>query len=101
MVIHEEDQEFQALLKAFEDNGFNSYIEFSEFAFDPKADYAGGGGYGDVFRAKWEGVEVAIKKFGKRYLTTKKALKDLIKEIEVINQLRHPNVIQYLGVSLE
>lgn len=42
-----------------------------------------------------------MKKFGKRYLATKKALKDFIKEIEVLNQLRHPNVVQYLGVSYE
>jgi hypothetical protein len=84
-VINEEDVEFQGLSQAFEDSGFNCYIDFKDFVFDPKVDYAGSGGYGDVFRCKWEGVEVAIKKFGKRQPTTKKALKDLIKEIEVIN----------------
>lgn len=66
-----------------------------------KADFVGGGGYGDVFKGTWEGAPVAIKKFGKRYLATKKALKDFIKEIEVVNQLRHPNIVQYIGVSIE
>jgi serine/threonine protein kinase len=53
----------------------------------------GGGGYGDVFKGTWEGVPVAIKKFGKRYLATKKALKDFVKEIEVLSQLRHPHIV--------
>ena len=70
---------------AFEANGFNSLIDFSELKFDSKQDFVGGGGYGDVFKGTWEGATVAIKKFGKRYLATKKALKDFIKEIEVVN----------------
>jgi len=60
----------------------------------------GGGGYGDVFKAKWSGTTVAVKRFGKRYLT-KKAMKDFIKEIEILNQLRHPNIILYMGLSIE
>lgn len=43
---------------------------------------------------------MAVKKFGKRYLT-KKAVKDFIKEIEVVNQLRHPNIVLYMGVTLD
>jgi hypothetical protein len=37
-----------------------------------------------VYLGKWLGTKVAIKRFGKRYLT-KKAVKDFIKEIEVVN----------------
>lgn len=81
------------LLVAFEQSGFSSFIDFSELKFDLKADFVGGGGYGDVFKGTWEGALVAVKKFGKRYLATKKALKDFIKEIEVLNQLRHPNIV--------
>ena len=46
------------------------------------------------------GTKVAVKKFGKRYMT-RKALKDFIKEIEMLNQLRHPNIVLYMGVSLD
>jgi serine/threonine protein kinase len=53
-----------------------------------------------VFRGVWEGAPVAIKRFGKRALG-RKAIKDFIKEIEVVNQLRHPNIVQYLGVSID
>ena len=73
------------MLAAFDSSGFSSYIQFSELTFDIKADFVGGGGYGDVYKGTWEGAPVAIKKFGKRYLATKKALKDFIKEIEVVN----------------
>ncbi len=43
---------------------------------------------------------MAVKRFGKRYLT-KKAVKDFIKEIEVVNQLRHPNIVLYMGVTID
>lgn len=68
--------------------------------FDHKQDYIGGGGYGDVYKAKWLGTRVAVKRFGKRYLS-RKALKDFIKEIEMLNQLSHPNIVLYMGVSMD
>jgi serine/threonine protein kinase len=71
-------------VKSFKANGFNFYINVEELQFDIKNDIIGQGGYGDVFVGKWLGTKVAIKKFGKRYLT-RKAVKDFIKEIEVVN----------------
>ena len=87
-------------MKSFKANGFNFFIEFDELQFEPKDDFIGGGGYGDVYLGKWLGTQVAIKRFGKRYLT-KKAVKDFIKEIEVANQLRHPNIVLYMGVTCD
>ena len=72
------------LIKSFKACGFNFFIEFPEISFDTKNDFIGGGGYGDVYMGKWLGTKVAVKRFGKRYLT-KKAVKDFIKEIEVVN----------------
>lgn len=72
------------LVKSFKASGFNFFINFDELTFDAKTDFIGGGGYGDVFQGRWLGTRVAVKKFGKRYLT-KKAVKDFIKEIEVVN----------------
>jgi serine/threonine protein kinase len=41
--------------------------------YNPKYDKIGSGGYGEVFRSKWLGLDVAVKKFGKKYVN-KKAL---------------------------
>ena len=89
-----------ALYKSLKSGGFNFLIDFKELEFDPNVDYIDGGGYGTVYSGKWLGVKVAIKKFGKKYLE-KKAIKDFIKEIEVVHCLRHPNIILYMGVSFD
>ena len=65
-----------------------------------KKDFVGGGGYGQVYHGKWLGVKVAIKRFSK-ITHNKKALRDFIKEIEVVHSLRHPNIILYMGVSFD
>ena len=88
------------LIISLKENGFDFFINYKELLIDQKSDFIGRGGYGDVYKAKWMGTKVAVKRFGKRYLT-KKALKDFIKEIEMLHQLRHPNVVLYMGVSLD
>ena len=88
------------LITALGENGFDFFIDFKELVIDPNSDLIGRGGYGDVFKARWLGTKVAVKKFGKRYMT-RKALKDFIKEIEMLNQLRHPNIVLYMGVSID
>ncbi len=72
------------MIEALTQNGFNFFVEFKELVIDPRNDLIGRGGYGDVFKARWNGTKVAVKKFGRRYLT-RKALKDFIKEIEMLN----------------
>ena len=72
------------LIASLKENGFDFFIDYRELQIDQKADFIGRGGYGDVYKAKWMGTLVAVKKFGKRYMT-KKALKDFIKEIEMLN----------------
>ena len=51
---------------------------------DQKSDIIGRGGYGDVYKARWMGTKVAVKKFSKRYMN-RKELKNFIKEIEMLN----------------
>jgi hypothetical protein len=88
------------LVTSLKQSGFNFILDYKELFFDPKSDLVGGGGYGDVYVGKWLGLRVAIKKFGKRYIN-KKAVKDFIKEIEVVHGLRHPHIILYMGVSFD
>ena len=85
------------LIISLKENGFDFFINYKELIIDQKSDFIGRGGYGDVYKAKWMGTKVAVKRFGKRYLT-KKALKDFIKEIEMLHQLRHPNVVMFFGI---
>ena len=82
------------------ENGFNFFIEYKEIYFEPKNDILGSGGYGDVYKAKWLGTQIALKRFRKRTMS-KSALKDFVKEIEMLNQLRHPNIVLYMGVSID
>lgn len=61
----------------------------------------GEGGYGDVYSGKWLGQDVAIKHFGKSYTKFhKKRFTDFIKEVVVISNLRHPNILLYMGVCI-
>jgi len=48
----------------------------------------------------WNGKYVAIKKFNlKEKKTSKYALNKFIKEINIISNLRHPNIVLYMGAS--
>ena len=82
-------------------SGFSYSIDFIELQFNELHDHIGKGGYGDVFVGRWLGITVAIKKFGEKYISNKKAVREFISEIEVLHGLRHPNIVLYLGVSFD
>jgi hypothetical protein len=63
---YNKEDDIPDILQAFEMNGFNKFIPFSELKFDLKTDFLASGGYGDVFRGVWEGAQIAIKRFSKR-----------------------------------
>ena len=42
---------YKFLMKVFQDNGFQFYIDYTDLIFDFKTDFGGGGGYGEVFKA--------------------------------------------------
>eukprot|EP01016_Furgasonia_blochmanni_P008959 TRINITY_DN13705_c0_g1_i4.p1 TRINITY_DN13705_c0_g1~~TRINITY_DN13705_c0_g1_i4.p1 ORF type:complete len:306 (-),score=44.42 TRINITY_DN13705_c0_g1_i4:372-1289(-) len=73
-------------------------IDFKELEFEKKI---GEGGYGEVYLGVWLGQEVAIKQYGKktRARHTKKTL-DFMKEVNVLSNLRHPNIVLYMGVCV-
>mmetsp|Transcript_9364 Transcript_9364/g.14215 ORF Transcript_9364/g.14215 Transcript_9364/m.14215 type:complete len:236 (+) Transcript_9364:2810-3517(+) len=93
------DEDFFGYLEEkFNDNGFSFYIEREELKFNEKTDFLGVGGYGEVFKGTWMGMPVAIKLFNRR-CHSKKNIFDFIKEIEIVNQMRHPNIIFYMGLT--
>jgi len=59
----------------------------------------GKGVFGEVRLGKWNGTEVAVK-FPSRDASTDSKY-DLKKEIEIMRELHHPNVVQFLGYSVE
>ena len=89
------------IMKTFREAGIGSnfLIAYKELEMIKKI---GEGGYGDVYLGKWLGQEVAIKQYGKnsRLRNTKK-IADFIKEVEVISNLRHPNIVLYMGVCID
>ena len=54
-----------------------------------------------VYRGLWRGTEVAIKQFKIEYSTSAKELEKFIKEMQVLSQMRHPNLILLMGVCID
>ena len=109
----------KVLLHSLNFCGFNFYIPFSELKFIKKI---GEGGFGEVYLGIWNKKKVAIKKFyfknkqkdpfhlkknSKEFqnkipnnLNLKSILLKFIKEIDIISNLRHPNIVLFMGASI-
>eukprot|EP00002_Diphylleia_rotans_P016600 TRINITY_DN322_c0_g2_i1.p1 TRINITY_DN322_c0_g2~~TRINITY_DN322_c0_g2_i1.p1 ORF type:complete len:2542 (+),score=316.64 TRINITY_DN322_c0_g2_i1:99-7724(+) len=76
---------------------FMMHIPYKEIRFGK---LIGQGSFGDVYCGEWRGTEVAIKK-----LTDRKIDQDLmqsfVSEISVMVDLRHPNIVLYMGATIE
>mmetsp|Transcript_1981 Transcript_1981/g.3169 ORF Transcript_1981/g.3169 Transcript_1981/m.3169 type:complete len:491 (-) Transcript_1981:42-1514(-) len=55
----------------------------------------------EVFKAKWRGSDVAVKKFHTVYSSSQKDMQKLLKEVHIIAQIRHPNLLLFMGVSID
>lgn len=54
-----------------------------------------------VYSGNWRGTQVAIKQFKIEYSTSPKETKKFIKEMQVLAQTRHPNLILIMGVCID
>ena len=54
-----------------------------------------------VFKGKWRGSEVAIKQFTTEYSTSQKEMNKFIKELQVLSQVRHPNLLLLMGICID
>ncbi|KAN0019447.1 hypothetical protein ACTFIU_002656 [Dictyostelium citrinum] len=59
----------------------------------------GKGNFGEVYLGTWRGSEVAVKKLPAHNIN-ENILKEFNREINLMKNLRHPNVIQFLGSCL-
>ncbi len=58
----------------------------------------GQGGYGAVYRGRYFDCPVAIKDYIKPGKNC--SLNDFMKEVQVLNDLKHPNIVLYMGIYL-
>ncbi|KAL9259688.1 Serine/threonine-protein kinase EDR1-like protein [Drosera capensis] len=54
------------------------------------------GSYGEVYRADWNGTEVAVKKFLDQDFSGA-ALVEFRSEVRIMRRLRHPNIVLFVG----
>jgi serine/threonine protein kinase len=60
----------------------------------------GTGTYGVVFRGKWKGVDVAVKRIIKQTLDERTML-EFRAEMAFLSELRHPNIVLFIGVCVQ
>ena len=81
-------------------NGLNYFINYDEIKKDKIK--IGQGGFGEIFLGNWQGKQVAIKKLTLKNLRVgDNNLSKFINEINIISSLRHPNIVLYMGASVD
>ena len=55
------------------------------------------GSFGVIYEATWHGTKIAIKKLPSNM--SQKLLNEFYQEAELMKTLRHPNILQYLGIA--
>lgn len=59
----------------------------------------GRGSFGTVYRGSYLGAQVAVKRLHSH--VEEAEIPSFLKEIAILSQLKHPNIIQFLGASLD
>ncbi|KAA8516039.1 hypothetical protein F0562_019218 [Nyssa sinensis] len=63
-----------------------------------EATLIGEGAYGEVYLVKWRGTEVAAKTIRSSIASNQLVKKTFLRELALWQNLRHPNIVQFLGV---
>ena len=82
-------------------SSLSSKIKFSELKLE---DVIGGGGFGQVWKAKWKGTPVAVKVLtgtAQAEKIPKAVLEEFIGEINMVSGMRHPNICLFMGACLD
>ncbi|KYQ91892.1 putative transmembrane protein [Tieghemostelium lacteum] len=76
------------------------YIRYNEFKF---GNIIGEGYFGEVRKAIWKGAMVAVKILHRNSFRNTDNTEEnvFLKEVAILSLLRHPNVLQFLGVCSE
>ncbi|XP_074580073.1 serine/threonine-protein kinase 12-like isoform X1 [Curcuma longa] len=65
-----------------------SELDFTDSVFITK---------GTFLLATWRGIQVAVKMFGEEVMTNEDKVSAFIDELTLLQKIRHPNVVQFLG----
>ncbi len=60
----------------------------------------GVGNFGEVKRASWRGTDVAVKIIYRKAFHDKDQRQLFQKEVDIISQLHHPNIVQFIGTCV-
>ncbi len=72
-------------------------IDFSEIQLGKQI---GQGSYGVVYRGKWKGVDIAVKRFIKQKLDERNML-EFRAEMAFLSELHHPNIVLFIGACVK
>lgn len=72
-------------------------IDHSEVAMK-EAKLIGEGAHGEVYLVKWRGTEVAAKTIRSSIASNPRVIETFMQELGLWQKLRHPNIVQFLGV---
>ncbi len=72
-------------------------IDFSEIQLGMQV---GMGSYGVVYRSKWRGIDIAVKRFIKQKLDERIML-EFRAEVAFFSELRHPNLVLFIGACIK
>lgn len=73
-------------------------IDFSSIVFGPRI---GAGGFGEVYKCKWDNTMVAVKTLQKIEDEDPQAvMAEFMVEMKLMSKLRHNNVVSFLGASI-
>ncbi|EFC46712.1 serine/threonine protein kinase [Naegleria gruberi] len=84
--------------KLFEKEQLKSTIRTEELSLDEQI---GSGSFSEVYRGRWLGATVAVKRFLVNHIESDEIVQDFIKESKLMSKLRHPNVVQFMGVCIQ
>jgi len=84
---------FLAMRRGKESEG-DYYIPIEELEL---GDLLGAGGFGEVYKAKWKGTEVAAKLLPRNATDSREKREAFVQEMRVMSKLRHPNVVLFMA----
>eukprot|EP00179_Madagascaria_erythrocladioides_P008648 CAMPEP_0198321220 /NCGR_PEP_ID=MMETSP1450-20131203/9961_1 /TAXON_ID=753684 ORGANISM="Madagascaria erythrocladiodes, Strain CCMP3234" /NCGR_SAMPLE_ID=MMETSP1450 /ASSEMBLY_ACC=CAM_ASM_001115 /LENGTH=1114 /DNA_ID=CAMNT_0044024755 /DNA_START=188 /DNA_END=3529 /DNA_ORIENTATION=- len=92
----------QQLLRVQCESELSTRLAWDDFEFDKRSrKLLGSGGFGKVVRAKWRGTDVAVKFISANGAMTADSRNELMRELDVMQQLRHQHVAVFIGACLE
>jgi LRR receptor-like serine/threonine-protein kinase FLS2 len=93
LLLEDTQDEVDALKRAWE-------VLPSELVLEARVDGDSPGAFGEVWRAKWEDLTVAVKTLQQGVMDMDaEALEEFHKEVEFMQKTRHPNIVRFFGAG--